>query len=432
MNQDQVIEALRAAAHAIRSSDDLDCVRAIQTAQDALDAVKSTRLASIEAAAAYDAEGSSSLAAWARLQLRVSNKEARMLARGADTMRQLPLVGAAAEAGQIRAEHINVFTYGLKHIGIEIMLESQGWLLEVARKNDPTQLFQVMKSLRAAVFPEELDEAWKKGMDKQDFNVSAVEGGYHVRGFLNVTAGAKLQKVLDSLSAPRDADDKRSGSERRVQAIEDLADSVLDNGLPSDQGFRPHVSVAAGAEAVEAALTEPELKPADPYEAAVLAGFGPIGPAVLAMILCGADATTVLMQLRGGQADVLNVGHTQRLATKKQRIAVIARQAGVCAAPGCTHTHLHVHHVIWWRDGGPTDLDNLVGLCSRCHHLVHRKLLNVRSTGDGDFDFTNSDNRPLIADYRKRYAAHIERGRILKTAQIVRNQRQRREQLLRT
>jgi hypothetical protein len=30
-----------------------------------------------------------------------------------------------------------------------------------------------------------------------------------------------------------------------------------------------------------------------------------------------------------------------------------------------------MHHVVPWEHGGSTDLDNLVPLCSKCHHLVH-------------------------------------------------------------
>jgi hypothetical protein len=44
-----------------------------------------------------------------------------------------------------------------------------------------------------------------------------------------------------------------------------------------------------------------------------------------------------------------------------------------CRIPGCTGTHrLHAHHVRYWEDGGPTDLDNLVLVCSRHHTLIHQ------------------------------------------------------------
>jgi hypothetical protein len=43
-----------------------------------------------------------------------------------------------------------------------------------------------------------------------------------------------------------------------------------------------------------------------------------------------------------------------------------------CRFPGCTHTrYLHAHHVLFWRDGGRTDLANLVLLCTAHHRLLH-------------------------------------------------------------
>ncbi|UYM07833.1 HNH endonuclease signature motif containing protein [Solicola gregarius] len=63
---------------------------------------------------------------------------------------------------------------------------------------------------------------------------------------------------------------------------------------------------------------------------------------------------------------------------------MIARQDGVCANPGCGLTHLEIHHVAWWgRDHGNTDLENLIGICSRCHHLVHQNRLTIRPDGHG-------------------------------------------------
>ena len=36
------------------------------------------------------------------------------------------------------------------------------------------------------------------------------------------------------------------------------------------------------------------------------------------------------------------------------------------------------HHLHFWRDGGPTDLDNALLLCRRHHTLIHRKGWSIR------------------------------------------------------
>ncbi|MCP1387291.1 HNH endonuclease [Corynebacterium sp. TA-R-1] len=57
-----------------------------------------------------------------------------------------------------------------------------------------------------------------------------------------------------------------------------------------------------------------------------------------------------------------------RLATVHQRIALLAMQ-GVCAWTGCSKpfTEAEIHHIIPYIEGGPTDIENLIGLC-RQHH----------------------------------------------------------------
>ena len=68
----------------------------------------------------------------------------------------------------------------------------------------------------------------------------------------------------------------------------------------------------------------------------------------------------------------LYLGRTTRLANRAQRRALRAIYA-TCAVPGCnvSYNHTQPHHVHWWRHGGPTDLANLLPLCSQHHHAAH-------------------------------------------------------------
>ena len=56
----------------------------------------------------------------------------------------------------------------------------------------------------------------------------------------------------------------------------------------------------------------------------------------------------------------LNLGRSTRLANPAQRRALRGLYS-TCAIPGCSvrYEHCKLHHVIWWRHGGRTDLDNL-------------------------------------------------------------------------
>lgn len=406
MNSGAVVETMRTAARTLASGDVRDKIHALQAVQHAIDAAQAALLAELEASKHYELDGASTLNEWVRNQLRMNSGQATALVRGVIVLRDLPQVAEAAFSGQISAQHVRAFVYGLKHVGLDPMRQHEELLLEVALNREPSALFEAAQHLKGVVHPQDLDDAWERGMDKEDIAVDALPEGWHVTGFLNTLTGAKLRKVLDSVSAPRDKDDLRSGSERRVQGLDDLLDSILGNGLPSDKGVKPHLSVFVDADTLEAAAQHVKQTTEKPYlvpdpmpdvEPATLAGHGPIGPNLLMYFLCVSDFTAFLMKQHGGarQAQILNAGTAKYQPNLLQRRAVIARQKGVCAAPGCNHTHLQIHHTIWWSHGGPTDLDLLIGLCVRCHTLLHRGRLHITGNAVDGFEFTTREGRSL-------------------------------------
>ena len=84
-----------------------------------------------------------------------------------------------------------------------------------------------------------------------------------------------------------------------------------------------------------------------------------------------AGSTRVVVTGPGGEP--LYLGTRQRLFSRAQKRALAARDGG-CAWPGCTTpvAWTQGHHIAWVaRDGGATDIDNGVLLCSFHHHLIH-------------------------------------------------------------
>jgi hypothetical protein len=75
----------------------------------------------------------------------------------------------------------------------------------------------------------------------------------------------------------------------------------------------------------------------------------------------------------------INVGRTHRSATDAQWEAIRAIYDS-CAWPGCDRrlSWCQAHHIHEWSQGGPTDLDNLVPLCSRHHHKVHDQKWKIK------------------------------------------------------
>ena len=68
----------------------------------------------------------------------------------------------------------------------------------------------------------------------------------------------------------------------------------------------------------------------------------------------------------------LNLGRNTRLANRAQRRALCGLYRG-CAIPGGTvgYDRCKLHHIIWWNNGGTTDLNNLLPVCSMHHTRIH-------------------------------------------------------------
>ena len=86
----------------------------------------------------------------------------------------------------------------------------------------------------------------------------------------------------------------------------------------------------------------------------------------------------------------LDLGRTTRLANRAQRRALRAFYS-TCAIPGCSvgFDRCKIHHVVWWRHGGRTDLANLLPVCAHHHSKIH----------DAGWDISLGPNRELTIHF---------------------------------
>lgn len=107
------------------------------------------------------------------------------------------------------------------------------------------------------------------------------------------------------------------------------------------------------------------------------------GPRLPRHVVEGLTCEGVLQPVWEREGVPVNVGRSQRIVPDRTRRLVLDRDRG-CRFPGCgARGHLDVHHIVHWLDGGPTDLDNLVGLCPFHHDARHR----------GEYTLTGDPNR---------------------------------------
>ncbi len=102
---------------------------------------------------------------------------------------------------------------------------------------------------------------------------------------------------------------------------------------------------------------------------AQLADGAAIPAAEARRLACEADVIPVVL---GGPSEPLDVGRASRVATSAQPAALRAVHDS-CCIDGCdvAFDYCETHHISWWRLGGMTDLDNLVPVCNKHHHLIH-------------------------------------------------------------
>ncbi|MFD2757369.1 HNH endonuclease [Gulosibacter faecalis] len=164
----------------------------------------------------------------------------------------------------------------------------------------------------------------------------------------------------------------------------DLIDRARDAGLLDD--------VDAADEPVDEATG---LDPRSAFTSAGLATIDGLPAAISASAarrLCAKAG--IIPVVLGGAGEVLDLGRASRLATPAQRKALIERDGG-CAFCGLEPSMCEVHHVRYWtRDAGPTDLANLILLCTTCHHRIHDDEWQIRIVPPGTADQYQGPARP--------------------------------------
>jgi hypothetical protein len=135
-------------------------------------------------------------------------------------------------------------------------------------------------------------------------------------------------------------------------------DAVGAGGRTSDRHGHAKVIVRADLGALDRGHTEPG-------ELCEIAGHGPVPVAdVWKMIDGGAFIAGIVTH----GTDIVALRHLGRRPTALQRTVLEWETAGTCAVEGCTNNvRIEIDHVDPWAHTHTTDIEQLAGICSRCH-----------------------------------------------------------------
>jgi len=209
------------------------------------------------------------------------------------------------------------------------------------------------------------------------------DGMWHMQGKLTTTVGAQLTAILDPLTKPRTTNledengqttqipDERPHGQRLHDAVDEACGRLL---KMKDQ---PSVGGAPASVIVTVQLEELLTK-------AGLAETSNGSQLTSDQLLRIADEAEIWPTIIDQNNVPLALGRSQRLASRGQTMALIARDGG-CSFPGCTHppSWCDRHHILDWILGGLTDLDNLSLLCRYHHTHFLQKGWTCRMNADG-------------------------------------------------
>ena len=231
--------------------------------------------------------------------------------------------------------------------------------------------------------PELVDERETALRDRRYLHLSRqADGMTRLSALLDPESAALVRDAVDAATSPRrdgprfvsaserdaDDDDRALRALTDTRTIPQLALDAVVELIRLGGAVAPTEVIGVRAPAVQVLVAERDLR-----ERRGLAFFEgqtePVGTATAERHICASGVVPIVVDDAG---DVVALGRESRLFTRKQRIALAARDGG-CRFPGCDRppSWTEAHHIVPWSHGGAADLHVGVLLCRHHHLLLH-------------------------------------------------------------
>jgi len=303
----------------------------------------------------------------------LSHRDAKRVIARAATLDVIPGFNSALATGAVTSGHVDALAVGLAKLSPadQVRLVDRGHnLLANAQR---LSVDEFAKTVRVEVARAQSDGGLSRFERQRRSTYLKVwndaDGMIHLRGAFDPERGTALAARLDArVEALFHSGDTVAPVEvmpgvepndhRRALALIDMSHNT---GTTSSRPARAEIMVHIDLETLRSGLNNSGL-PTTQHGVEL-----PVE--TLRRLACDADIIPIVLN---GNSVPLDVGKAKRLATVHQRRALAAVHP-TCAFPNCTvkFAHCEPHHLTPWEHGGPTDLHNLVPLCSRHHHAVH-------------------------------------------------------------
>jgi len=317
----------------------------------------------------------------------------------AKTLGAFPQLEQAFEQGRIGSAHIDAVARATHQLteGEKAKLASRSdWLNNVATHATPDNFARAVKSEVERIHADggvtrlerqRRDASLRHWIDRES-------GMFHIAGRLDPENGLRVIGKLDNtverlfhaaLPETCPTDDRKHGHLNALAFLELIDAASLNAPLTagamiSSPHARAEVSVVIDLHTLRSGLHEHSI---------VRTGHEAELPLeTIRRMACEAEIIPVVLNSKGV---VIDIGRASRLATRYQRKAIEAMYSH-CAIPDCKVpiAQCQPHHIAYWRDEGPTNLNNLVPLCPQHHRNVHEGNWGLR---------LSASNRALTVTY---------------------------------
>jgi len=315
------------------------------------------------------------------------------------------LTRGAWAAGGVSAEQAVLIGATIDRLSDAVPLDAvvslQGDLIRHAQTLSFSQLQQVCRHAVEVIDPDGADAALAKQLETEEARALALtelkfrrsgDGWTGFNGRIPDAQAAMWRRSLEAFTSPRheravapspddatrgglgNSDDDVQGPtypQRLGRALLELIEHLPTTQLPQLGANTSNVVITMTLDQLRSGLGEGMLDTGTP-----------MSPGQVRRIACNAQLVPAVL---GANSALLDLGLAQRLYDRYQRLALGVRDRG-CIWPGCERpsSWCEAHHIIFWTDGGPTDLANGCLLCPYHHHLIHSSAgWQIRLATDG-------------------------------------------------
>lgn len=325
-----------------------------------------------------------------------SGRDARSITDRDELCAEMPDVEDALADGQIAAGYVDAIAAAARDLPEAVRAEFTAMADELLRRAEKVSLDAFRRECRDLAkhliarsrAGSEADElAAMRAASKLTRWVDRVTGMHHTHIELDPIRDSRLHSAANrelarirATNGSKDVPWKQLLVEAFVNGAAGVETAAADDAAEHTSGVAPGCETSCTCGSTKAVVDRvPEITGLVTFDwLAGLVDHGicetedgtPIPIDTMRRLCCDAEIVPTVL---GGNGRVLDHGRSRRTASPEQRQALRAMHRG-CAHPDCNvgFSACRIHHIRWWwRDRGPTDLDNLIPLCERHHHLVH-------------------------------------------------------------